>query len=108
MKYLLFFAIVYEIYASYPNGTFPNVSKDKCYFIPHSTKQFIQAEMNCKQQNGDLASIANAFDNNALRGKKIWVLFLRAPLVSERRKLCTGRIDAHSEQRYMQFCVCHK
>ncbi len=57
MKYLLFFAILYEIYASCPNGTFPNVAKDKCYFVPNGTKQFIQVEINCRQQNSDLASI---------------------------------------------------
>ena len=52
-----------------PKRFLNNVAGDKCYFIPNGTKQFIQADINCKQQNGDLASIANAFDNNALRGK---------------------------------------
>ena len=71
MKYLLvsFFAILYEIYATCPNGTFPNVAGDKCYFIPNDSENFILAEMNCQEQNGDLASISNAFDNNALTGK---------------------------------------
>ena len=49
-------------------------------------KQFIQAEINCKQQNGDLASnLANTFDNNALRDKNYGCTSLRAALVAERR-----------------------
>ena len=70
MKYLLvlFFAILYEIYASCPNGTFPNVAGDKCYFILKDSRQFIQAEMNCIDQNANLASISNAFDNMNLTG----------------------------------------
>jgi len=62
MKYLLFFAILYEIYASCPNGTFPNVAKDKCYFIPKDSKQFILAEISCQSQSGNLASISNVFE----------------------------------------------
>ena len=71
MKYLLalFFAILYEIYASCPNGTFPNVAKNKCYFIPKDSKQFLLAEISCKNQNGNLASISNVFDNMDLTGK---------------------------------------
>jgi hypothetical protein len=56
MEYLLvlLFAILYESYASCSNGTFPNVAGDKCYFIPNGSIEFILAEINCKQQNGDL------------------------------------------------------
>ena len=94
MKYLfvLSFAIVYEIYASCPNGTFPNVAKDKCYFIPKDSKQFILAEISCQNQNGNLASISNAFDNNALRGKNYGCISLRAALVAEHRN--SARSDA--------------
>jgi hypothetical protein len=67
---ILLFAIAYRVYAGCPNGTFPNVAGDKCYFIPNGTIEFVLAEINCKQQNGDLASISNAFDNMALTGKK--------------------------------------
>jgi hypothetical protein len=72
MKVLLFillFTTAYRISADCPNGTFSSAAGDKCYFIPNGTKQFILAELNCKQQNGDLASISNAFDNMALTGK---------------------------------------
>jgi hypothetical protein len=71
MKYLLvlFFAILYEICASCPNGTFPNVVGDKCYFIPKDSSQFDPAELSCQNHNGDLASISNAFDNTDLIGK---------------------------------------
>jgi len=91
MKYLLvlFFAILYEIYASCPNGTFPNVAGDKCYFIPNGAKQFILAELDCKQQNGDLVSISNAFDNMALTGKTMGG-FLRAAL-GEKTLRCAQR-----------------
>jgi hypothetical protein len=60
---LLLFTFAYRIYADCPNGTFPNESGGKCYFIPNDSSQFIPAEINCQEQNGDLASISNAFDN---------------------------------------------
>ena len=66
---LFLFTIAYTIYAVCPNGTFSNVAGDKCYFIPNGTTEFILAEINCKKQKGDLASISNAFDNMALTGK---------------------------------------
>ena len=110
MKYLLvlFFAIIYEIDARCPNGTLSNFAGDKCYFISKNVMKFSLAETSCQDQNGNLASISNAFDNNALRGKNYGCISLSAVLVTESRKLRAGRIDAHSEQRYMQFCVCHK
>ena len=69
MKYLLilFFAIVYEIDASCPNGTYH--IGDKCYFIPKDSKPFLLAKTSCQNQNGNLASISNAFDNADLTGK---------------------------------------
>ena len=76
LSLLLLFTFAYRIYADCPNGTFPNASGGKCYFIPNDSENFILAEMNCQEQNGDLASISNAFDNNALRGKNYgWITF---------------------------------
>ena len=70
MKYfLLFFAFAYEICAECPNGTFPNYAKNKCYFIPKDSNTSILAETSCQNQNGNLASISNAFDNADLTGK---------------------------------------
>ena len=80
MKYLLvlFFAIVYEIDASCPNGTFPNVAGDKCYFIPKDSKPFLLAETSCQNQNGNLASISNASVNADLTGKNYGWISLRS------------------------------
>ena len=96
MKYLLvlFFAIIYKIDASCPNGTFPNVAQDKCYFIPNDSENFILAEMNCQEQNGDLASISNAFDNTILTGKNYGWISLRSLLVVARRMLRAACSDA--------------
>ena len=98
MKYLLFlfFAILYEIDASCPNGTFPNVAGDKCYFIPNGAKQFILAELNCKQQNGDLASISNVFDNMDLTGKNYGWISLRTAIVAESSTLHTAMLNLRS------------
>ena len=98
MKYLLvsFFAILYEIYASCPKGTFPNIAGNKCYFIPNDTKQFILAELDCKKQNGDLASISNAFDNMALTGKNYGWISLCAALVAESSALHSAMLNLRS------------
>ena len=42
---LLLFNFAYRIYADCPNGTFPNASGGKCYFIPNDSEDFILAEM---------------------------------------------------------------
>ena len=71
MKVLLFillFTIAYRISADCPNGTFSSATGDKCYFIPNNYVQFKLAEMNCIDQNANLASISNAFDNMNLTG----------------------------------------
>ena len=78
---LLLFNFAYRIYADCPNGTFPNVEKNKCYFIPKDSENFILAEMNCQEQNGDLASISNAFDNSDLTGINYGWIPLRSSLV---------------------------
>ena len=71
MKYLLvlFFAIVYKIDARCPNGTFSNFAGDKCYFISKDFTQFLMAKTSCQNQNGNLASISDSYDNFYLRGK---------------------------------------
>ena len=71
---LLLFNFANRIYADCPNGTFPNASGGKCYFISNDSSQFISAEISCQEQNGELASISNAFDNNDLTGKNYgWI-----------------------------------
>jgi len=77
MKYLLvlFFAIVYEIYASCPNGTAPS---GRCYFIPKDSNQSSSAETSCQDQNGNLASISDYYDNKYLKGKNYEWISLRA------------------------------
>ena len=84
MKYLLvlLFAIVYEIDASCPNGTFPNSTfpndaDDRCYFIPKDYKPFLLAETSCQNQNGNLASISDSSENMYLRGKNYGWISLR-------------------------------
>jgi hypothetical protein len=84
----------YRIYAGCPNGTFSNVAGDKCYFILNDTQQFISAEMNCQDQNGDLASILNALDNMNLTGKNYGWISLRSSLVVARRMLHAACSDA--------------
>ena len=91
---VLLFTFAYRIYADCPNGTFPNASGGKCYFIPHDSENFILAEMNCQEQNGDLASISNAFDNTILTGKNYGWIFLRSSLVVARRMLRAAYSDA--------------
>ena len=72
MKVLLFillFTTAYRISSYCPNDTFSSAADDKCYFIPRDSVQFKLAEMNCIDQNANLASISNAFDNMNLTGK---------------------------------------
>jgi hypothetical protein len=72
MKVLLFtllFTTAYRISANCPDGTFSSATGNKCYFIPKGSEQFMWAEMNCIDQNANLASISNVFDNMNLTGK---------------------------------------
>ena len=91
---LLLFTFAYRIYAGCPNGTFPNASGGKCYFIPNDSENFILAEMNCQEQNGDLASVSSAFDNMNLTGNNYGWISLRSSLVVARRMLCAACSDA--------------
>ena len=96
MKYLLvlFFAIVYEIDASCPNGTFSNGAGDKCYFISNNFTQFLLAETSCQDQNGNLASISDSSENAYLQGKNYGWISLRSLLVVARRMLRAACSDA--------------
>lgn len=49
-----------------PNGTFSNLSGDRCYFVKNGTDNFMGAEQMCNVQNGHLVSIQSAFENNFL------------------------------------------
>ena len=95
MKYLLvlFFAIVCEIDASCPNGTFSNDAGNRCYFIPKDSTQFLLAGTSCQNQNGNLASISDSFENAYLQGKNYgWI--------SLRHCCCC----AQNAPRFMQRC----
>ena len=85
LLFILLFTIAYRIYCL--NGTFSNVTGEKCYFIPSDINQFILAEMNCQYQNGNLASISNALDNMNLTGNNYGRISLHSALVVARRML---------------------
>jgi hypothetical protein len=70
MRVLVLFSVILKAsYASCPIGAFQGMQPNSCYKFFGTPKSFIESQIQCINENGNLSSVLSSFQNSFITGK---------------------------------------